>query len=91
MKALSIFIYASLGLILAAGIASFFFSQNQTTTVEGTYDVKVITKEINLSGPNKLVVEKDGQRMRCYGPSSDDIKNKAPLNCDAVTKIDAKQ
>lgn len=91
MKTIYIVAYVSVGLALMAAIGSFFLNQNQATSVESAYNVKVITKEVNLSGPNKLVIEKDGQRLRCYSPSSDDIKNKTPLNCDAVTKIGAEK
>jgi hypothetical protein len=83
--------FVSIGLALATFLGSFFANQDQASSVEGTYNVKVISKEVSLTGPNKLVIEKDGQRLRCYSPSSDDIKNKAPLNCDTVTRINAEE
>jgi hypothetical protein len=91
MKSFYILAYASIGLMVATLFFSLSTNQNQASTVESTYHVKVVGKEVNLTGPNKLVIEKDGQRLRCYSPSSDDISNKAPLNCDTVTRISADQ
>jgi hypothetical protein len=91
MKTIYAVAYVSVALALAAFVGSLLVNQNQASTVESTYNVKVISKEVSLTGPNKLVIEKDGQRLRCYSPSSDDIKNKTPLNCDTVTRINAEK
>lgn len=91
MKSFYVLAYVSIGLMVATLFFSLSTNQNQASTVEDTYHVKVVGKEVNLTGPNKLVIEKDGQRLRCYSPSSDDISNKIPLNCDTVTRISADQ
>ncbi|WP_354214966.1 hypothetical protein [Arthrobacter sp. UYCo732] len=62
--------------------------------MESTYEVKVVAKDVSLTGPNKIVIEKDGQRLKCDDPSSDDLRNKTPLNCEpptSVTKIEAEK
>lgn len=92
MKPFFIMAYASIGLMLAAVFFSFFSNQDQAATVESVYKVKVITKEVHFTGPNKLIIEREGQRLTCDSPSPGDLKNKTPLSCAAptpVTKIDA--
>lgn len=84
----------SMILLSAFGIFATFSNQDYVSNVESAYSINVIGKDVNWSSPNddKLIIDKDGQRLRCNVPSSDDVKNKTPLTCDApaTTKVEAK-
>lgn len=81
---------AAIGLALAALGLIFFGTSQQNdlyASITTAYDVKVIDKEVHLFSNNKLVIEKDGQRMTCDFPSRAAVEAKTPLDCSGHTPV----
>lgn len=80
----------AIGLALAAfGIIFFGTSQQNDfdSRISTAYDVKVLDREVHLFSSNKLIVEKDGQRLTCRIPSQAAVEVKAPLECAEPTPV----
>jgi hypothetical protein len=84
-----VFITFTLGILAFVGVG-FHSSNDYNSTLESTYGVKVVTMEGHLLSQSRVVVERDGQKLRCDTPSRDEMKIKTPMNCDETLKISAK-
>lgn len=90
MKPFLIIAYFLTGLAFTLAFVSVFVGGPNEKQVERVYGVKVVSPESHFSGANKLIIERDGQRLKCDIPSSENLKNKDQLICETpapVTKI----
>lgn len=78
-----------LAIVGFAGVA-LYSSNEYNSNFESNYGVKIVEMEGHLLSQNRIVIERDGQKLRCDAPSADEVKNKTPLNCDDTLKIEAK-
>ena len=90
MNAMMNLCYAMLLATMGFAIYVFCANSNHDQKVEAVYGVKVVNSETHLMSPNRLIIERDGQKLRCDIPSSDEIENKTPMTCDDTLKISAK-
>lgn len=73
--------------LLAFGIFNFVQTSDQDSKIEDAYSVNVLERDGMIFGESKLTIEKDGQRLRCAIPSSGQVEDKEPLNCDEPTPV----
>lgn len=85
-------VYLSLliGLVFLIG-AGFLYSNNYKSDLESTYGIKLVRYESHLLSPNRVIIERDGQNLRCDTPSKDEMKNKTPMTCDDTLKVSPKE
>lgn len=82
-----VFVAFALGILVWATSAN----ANHLERIESTYNVSA-TQETHFFSSNRLIVEKDGQKLTCDVPSLDNVETKTPLNCDAPgIRIDAEK
>lgn len=79
-----------LGIAAVTGVAVV-STNNRNDSIESTYGVKLVNMEGHLLSDSRMIIERDGQKLRCDVPSSDEVKNKTTLTCDNTLKIEAKQ
>lgn len=90
MNLVSSFMLATaIGVVGVTGV-SLYSSAEYNSNFESNYGVKIVEVEGHLLSQNRIIIERDGQKLRCDAPSSEEIKNQTALTCDNTLKIEAK-